>query len=54
MGLQRAQGGPDNPPVFPAQLAPTDYVNGAMGALGTILALYARPLRYRAARRSIC
>ena len=42
MGLQRAQGGPDNPPVFPAQLAPTDYVNGAMGALGTILALYAR------------
>ncbi len=42
MGLQRAQGGPDNPPVFPAQLAPTDYTNGAMGALGTILALYAR------------
>jgi crotonobetainyl-CoA:carnitine CoA-transferase CaiB-like acyl-CoA transferase len=36
MGLSRAQGGPDNPPVFPAQLAPTDYTNGAMGALGTI------------------
>nr|MCH9675366.1 CoA transferase [Gammaproteobacteria bacterium] len=42
MGLERAQGGPNNPPVFPAQLAPTDYTTGAMGALGTILALYAR------------
>jgi crotonobetainyl-CoA:carnitine CoA-transferase CaiB-like acyl-CoA transferase len=42
MGLERAQGGPDNPPVFPAQLAPTDYTTGAMGALGTILALFAR------------
>jgi crotonobetainyl-CoA:carnitine CoA-transferase CaiB-like acyl-CoA transferase len=42
MGLSRAQGGPENPPVFPAQLAPTDYTNGAMGAFGTILALYAR------------
>ena len=52
MGMSRAQGGPDNPPVFPAQLAPTDYTNGAMGALGTILALIRpRPLRHRAARR---
>jgi crotonobetainyl-CoA:carnitine CoA-transferase CaiB-like acyl-CoA transferase len=42
MGMERAQGGPDNPPVFPAQLAPTDYTTGAMGALGTILALFAR------------
>ena len=42
MGLSRAQGGAENPPVFPAQLAPTDYTNGAMGALGTIMALYAR------------
>jgi crotonobetainyl-CoA:carnitine CoA-transferase CaiB-like acyl-CoA transferase len=42
MGMSRAQGGPENPPVFPAQLAPTDYTNGAMGAFGTILALYAR------------
>jgi crotonobetainyl-CoA:carnitine CoA-transferase CaiB-like acyl-CoA transferase len=42
MGMERAQGGPDNPPVFPAQLAPTDYATGAMGALGTILALFAR------------
>jgi crotonobetainyl-CoA:carnitine CoA-transferase CaiB-like acyl-CoA transferase len=42
MGMSRAQGGPDNPPVFPAQLAPTDYTNGAMGAFGTILALYVR------------
>lgn len=40
MGLQRAQGGPDNPPSFPAQLAPTDYTTGAMGALGLIAALY--------------
>jgi crotonobetainyl-CoA:carnitine CoA-transferase CaiB-like acyl-CoA transferase len=42
MGMSRAQGGPSNPPVFTAQLAPTDFTNGAMGALGTILALYAR------------
>ncbi|MDH3703060.1 MAG: CoA transferase [Alphaproteobacteria bacterium] len=42
MGLERAQGGPDNPPVFPAQLAPTDFTTGAMGTLGTILAIYAR------------
>lgn len=42
MGLQRAQGGRFNPPSFPAQLAPTDYTTGAMGALGLILALYRR------------
>jgi crotonobetainyl-CoA:carnitine CoA-transferase CaiB-like acyl-CoA transferase len=42
MGLERAQGGAENPPVFPAQLAPTDFTAGAMGALGTILALFAR------------
>jgi crotonobetainyl-CoA:carnitine CoA-transferase CaiB-like acyl-CoA transferase len=42
IGLQRAQGGPGNPPVFPAQLAPTDFTTGALGALGTILALFAR------------
>lgn len=42
MGMSRAQGGPENPPVFPAQLAPTDYTNGAMGAFGTIMALYVR------------
>jgi crotonobetainyl-CoA:carnitine CoA-transferase CaiB-like acyl-CoA transferase len=37
-----AQGGPENQPVFPAQLAPTDYTTGAIGALGTVLAIYAR------------
>lgn len=42
MGLERAQGGPDNPPVFPSQLAPTDFTAGAMGTLGTILALFVR------------
>ncbi|MBI3329722.1 MAG: CoA transferase [Nitrospinae bacterium] len=42
MGLSRAQGGPGNPPVFYSQLAPTDFTAGAMGALGTILALFAR------------
>jgi crotonobetainyl-CoA:carnitine CoA-transferase CaiB-like acyl-CoA transferase len=42
MGLERAQGGMGNPPSFPAQLAPTDFTAGAMGALGTILALYVR------------
>jgi crotonobetainyl-CoA:carnitine CoA-transferase CaiB-like acyl-CoA transferase len=42
MGMERAQGGSENPPVFAAQLAPTDYTTGAMGALGTVLALFAR------------
>jgi crotonobetainyl-CoA:carnitine CoA-transferase CaiB-like acyl-CoA transferase len=42
MGLSRAQGGPENQPVFYSQLAPTDFTAGAMGALGTILALYVR------------
>ena len=32
MGLERAQGGPENPPSFPAQLAPTDFTAGALGA----------------------
>jgi crotonobetainyl-CoA:carnitine CoA-transferase CaiB-like acyl-CoA transferase len=42
MGLSRAQGAPGNPPVFYSQLAPTDFTAGALGALGTILALYTR------------
>ena len=42
IGLQRAQGGPENPPVFLGGLAPNDYVAGAMGALGAIMALFAR------------
>ena len=42
MGLSRAQGAPGNPPVFYSQLAPTDFTAGAMGALGTILALFVR------------
>ena len=42
LGLERAQGGHHNPPVFPAQLAPTDFTTGAMAAFGTVLALLAR------------
>jgi crotonobetainyl-CoA:carnitine CoA-transferase CaiB-like acyl-CoA transferase len=42
MGLSRAQGAPGNPPVFYSQLAPTDFTAGALGALGTILALFVR------------
>lgn len=42
MGLQRAQGGPFNAPVFPAQLAPTDFTTGAIGAFGTVLCLLER------------
>ena len=49
-GLSRAQGGSGNPPSFAAQLAPTDFTAGAMAALGSIMALYARR-RGRAARR---
>lgn len=42
MGLQRAQGGRDNQPVFLSQLAPTDYTSGGLTALGAIMALFAR------------
>jgi crotonobetainyl-CoA:carnitine CoA-transferase CaiB-like acyl-CoA transferase len=42
MGLSRAQGGTENPPVFASQLAPTDFTAGALGALGTLLALFVR------------
>jgi crotonobetainyl-CoA:carnitine CoA-transferase CaiB-like acyl-CoA transferase len=42
VGLSRAQGAPGNPPVFYSQLAPTDFTAGALGALGTILALLVR------------
>jgi crotonobetainyl-CoA:carnitine CoA-transferase CaiB-like acyl-CoA transferase len=42
MGLERAQGGAENPPSFTAQLAPTDFTTGTMTALGIVLALYAR------------
>ena len=42
MGLQFAQGGRGNPPVFLAQLAPTDFSSGGMVALGAVMALLAR------------
>ena len=42
IGLQRAQGGPENPPVFLGRLAPNDYVAGAMATLGGIMALFSR------------
>ena len=41
-GMQRAQGGHGNPPVFLGGLAPTDYTGGALGALGGVMALLAR------------
>ena len=50
-GLQRAQGGYGGPPVYLSALAPCDYTGGALGALGTILALLARE-RTGAAQRA--
>ncbi|MCH8205444.1 MAG: CoA transferase [Chloroflexi bacterium] len=41
-GLERAQGGPENPPVFLAVLGPADYTAAMLGALGTVLALFAK------------
>ena len=41
-GLQHAQGGYEGPPVYLGVLAPCDYTGGALGALGTVLALVAR------------
>tara|TARA_A100001037_G_scaffold301505_1_gene331157 strand:+ start:19136 stop:21571 length:2436 start_codon:yes stop_codon:yes gene_type:complete len=42
MGLQHAQGGPENGPVFLGEQAPTDYTGGALGVLGAVIALYVR------------
>lgn len=42
MGLHRAQGGTENPPVFLGKLAPTDFASGSLGALGTVMALFYR------------
>ena len=50
MGLERAQGGPENPPVFHSQLAPTDFTAGAMCALGAIMALLVRERTGRSQR----
>ena len=50
-GLQRAQGGYGSPPVYLSALAPCDYTGGALGALGTILALVARE-RHGVAQRA--
>ena len=41
-GLQRAQAGPGNPPSYLAALAPADYVGAMLGALGAVLALFAK------------
>ncbi len=41
-GLQVRQAGPDNPPVYLGMLAPADYVAAMLGALGTLLGLFAR------------
>jgi crotonobetainyl-CoA:carnitine CoA-transferase CaiB-like acyl-CoA transferase len=42
MGLQRAQGGLENPPVTLVRLAITDWIGAALGALGTLMALFVR------------
>ena len=41
-GLQWAQAGPGNPPVYLGMLAPADYVGAMLGAVATVLALFAR------------
>ena len=40
-GLERAQAGPGNPPVY-LGTAPVDYAGAMLGALSTVLALFAR------------
>ena len=42
MGLGRAQGGTENPPVYLGRLAITDFAAGGLAALGSIIALYVR------------
>ena len=42
IGLQHAQGGPENRPMYLGQVAPTDYVAGALAALGAIMSLIVR------------
>lgn len=41
-GLQWAQAGPGNPPVYLGMLAPADYVGAMLGAVATVLALFSR------------
>ena len=41
-GLQVAQAGPGNPPVYLGMLAPGDYVAAMIGTVGTVLGLFAR------------
>ena len=41
-GLQVAQAGPGNPPVYLGMLAPGDYVAAMLGAVGTVLGLFAK------------
>ena len=41
-GLQVAQAGPGNPPAYLGMLAPGDYVAAMLGAVGTVLGLFAR------------
>ena len=42
MGLGRAQGGAENPPVYLGRLAVTDFAAGAMATLGAVIALFVR------------
>ena len=41
-GMERAQGGTENPPVFLGRISPADYAAAFLGTLGTVLALYYR------------
>ena len=41
-GLQVAQAGPGNPPVYLGMLAPGDYVAAMIGTVGTVLGLFSR------------
>lgn len=53
-GLQKAQAGPDNPPVYLGALAPADYVGAMLGTVGSVLGLFVKARTGKGQRVETC
>ena len=53
-GLQVAQAGPENPPVYLGMLAPADYVGAMLGAVGAVLSLFTQVRNGTGQRAETC
>lgn len=53
-GLQKAQAGPGNPPVYLGALAPGDYVGAMLGTVGTVLGLFVKARTGKGQRVETC